>query len=124
MHVVDSSAWIEYFQDSERADLFAHVIEQTQSLLVPTVALYEVHKVLSRALPEHAVNDCLDVMRRGTVLALTDARAVAASKASKAHKLAFADAAMYSMAQEHKAQLWTQDVDYANLPGVQLCAKA
>ena len=124
MNVVDSSGWVEYFQDSDRADLFAAPIEARDLLLVPTIALFEVHKVLSRSLSEELVTRCLDVMRLGRVLDLTDKRAIAASKVARAHRLALADAAMYSMAQEHGATFWTQDVDYDTLPGVQYFAKS
>ena len=123
MNVVDSSGWIEYFTDSVRADLFAAPIEQRDQLLVPTIALFEVHKILSRSLPEGIVDRCLNVMRMGRVLDLTDIRAVAASKAARQHRLALADAAVYSMAREHNANLWTQDVDYDGLPGVRYFAK-
>ena len=41
MNVVDSSGWVEYFQDSPRADLFAAPIEARDLLLVPTIALFE-----------------------------------------------------------------------------------
>jgi predicted nucleic acid-binding protein len=124
MNVVDSSGWIEYLQDTDRADLFAAAIEDRNQLLVPTIALFEVHKVLSRGLPADLVKRCLDVMRLGRVLDLTDARAIAASQVAVKHKLAMADAAMYSMAREFGATFWTQDVDYQGLDGVQLCAKA
>ena len=124
MNVVDSSGWIEYLQDTPRADLFAQAIEDRYNLLVPTIALFEVHKVLSRKLPESLVNQALDVMRLGRVLDLTDARAVAAAKASRLHNLAMADAAMYSMAREFDATFWTQDVDYQGLPGVQYAPKS
>jgi len=124
MNLVDSSGWIEYLQDTPRADLFANVIEDRNRLLVPTIALFEVHKVLSRALPIALVAQSLDVMRRGRVLDLTDARAIAASLVAVRYKLAMADAAMYSMAQEFGAVFWTQDVDYQGLPDVQYCAKA
>ena len=124
MNVVDSSGWIEYLTDSKRADLFAAPIEQRDQLLVPTIALFEVHKILSRSLPEDMVDRCLNVMRLGRVLDLTDRRAVAASKIARQHRLALADAAMYSMAQEHSASFWTQDVDYDGLPGVRYFAKA
>ncbi len=123
MNVVDSSGWIEYLTDSPRADLFALPIEQRNQLLVPTIALFEVHKILSRSLNADLVDRCLNVMRLGRVLDLTDARAVAASKISKAHGLALADAAMYSMALEWNAQFWTQDMDYQGLPDVQFFAK-
>lgn len=123
MNVVDSSGWVEYFQDSPRADLFAMAIEQRDRLLVPTIALFEVHKVLSRSLAVNLVDRCLDVMRLGRVLDFTDARAIAASKVSRQHRLALADAAMYSMALEHGATFWTQDIDYDGLNGVRYFAK-
>ena len=123
MNVVDSSGWVEYFQDSRRADLFALAIEQRDQLLVPVIALYEVHKILSRQMPPEVVEKFLDVMRLGRVLELTDKRAIAASTASSLHGLAMADAAMYSMALEFKATFWTQDVDYQALAGVKFFAK-
>ena len=123
MNVVDSSAWIEYLQDTPRADLFAAPIEDRHCLLVPTIALFEVHKVLSRSLPGDVVTRCLDVMRLGRVLDLTASRAIAASQVASQHRLAMADAAMYSMARELGATFWTQDVDYQGLAGVQYCAK-
>ena len=123
MNVVDSSGWIEYLTNSVRAELFAMAIEQRDQLLVPTISLFEVHKILSRSLQADLVNRCLDVMRLGRVLDLTDARAIAASKTARAHQLALADAAMYSIAQEHGATFWTQDVDYDSLPGVRYFPK-
>jgi predicted nucleic acid-binding protein len=123
MNLVDSSGWIEYLRDTPRADLFADAIEDRHHLLVPTIALFEVHKVLSRKLTESLVNQCLDVMRLGRVLDLTDARAVAASKISNLHSLAMADAVMYAHAREFGATFWTQDVDYQGLPAVRYFPK-
>jgi toxin FitB len=123
MNVVDSSGWIEYFFDSPRADLFAAAIENVTKLLVPVVSIYEVHKVLSRKLPAGAVLSCLDVMRQGRVLDLTDRRAVAAADIAAKHKLAMADAVIYSMAREFDGTLWTQDVDYNGLAGVRYFEK-
>jgi predicted nucleic acid-binding protein len=123
VNLVDSSGWIEYLQDTPRADLFATAIEDRNHLLVPTIALFEVHRVLSRSLPADLVNRCLDVMRLGRVLDFTDARAVAASHIAAQHKLAMADAAMYAIALEFGASFWTQDVDYQGLPGVRYQAK-
>ena len=123
MNVVDSSGWIEYLQDTHRADLFAAAIEDRAHLLVPTIALFEVHRILSRSLPADLVNRCLDVMRLGRVLDLTDVRALAAPNIAARHKLAMANAAIYSMALEFGATFWTQDVDYQGLPGVRYQVK-
>ena len=63
-------------------------------------------------------------MRLGRVLDLTDRRAIAAAEVAVQHGLAMADAVMYSLALEHKATFWTQDVDYRGLPGVNYFPKA
>jgi len=123
VNVVDSSGWIEFFRAGANGPVFKPVIEDRNHLLVPTIALFEVHRVLSRSLPADLVNRCLDVMRLGRVLDLTDARAVAASHIAALHKLAMADAAMYAIALEFGASFWTQDVDYQGLPGVRYQAK-
>ena len=123
MNVVDSSGWVEYFFDTPRADLFATAIENVTKLLVPVVSIYEVHKILSRKLPAGAVTSCLDVMRLGRVLDLTDRRAIAAADIAAKHKLAMADAVIYSMAREFDGMLWTQDVDYEGLAGVKFFPK-
>jgi len=122
-NIVDSSGWIEFFLAGSNGPVFKPVIEQRQALLVPTIALFEVHRVLSRKLPPDVVKACLDVMRLGRLLDITAARAVAGADASLRHKLAMGDALMYSLALEHTATFWTQDVDYQGLPGVQYFAK-
>ena len=123
MNVVDSSGWIEFFLAGSNGPIFKPVIEQRDQLLVPTIAIFEVHKILSRCLADDLVERCLNVMRLGRVLDLTDRRAVAASKAARQHRLALADAAMFSMALEHDATFWTQDIDYDGLPGVRYFKK-
>lgn len=123
MNVVDSSGWIEFFLAGPSGPLFKPVIEQRDKLLIPVIALYEVHKILSRKLPADMVVSCLNVMRLGRVLDLTDRRAMAAADVAIKHRLAMADAVMYSLALEHKATFWTQDVDYQGLPGVNFFPK-
>ena len=92
MNVVDSSGWIEFFRAGANGPVFKPVIEDRNQLLVPTISLFEVHRVLSRSLNADLVTRCLDVMRLGRVLDLTDARAVAAAQIAARHKLAMADA--------------------------------
>ena len=124
MNVVDSSGWIEYFIDTANADNFAPAIEKTALLIVPTLSFFEVHRYLSRNADDERRDECLDVMRRGTVIELTTTRAIAASSMAQKHRLAMADAVMYSIAREFNATFWTQDLDYKDLPGVSYHAKA
>ena len=123
LNLVDSSGWIEFFTAGPNGPQFRPVINDTAQLLVPTIALFEVHRVLSRRLPPALGTTCLDVMRLARVLDLTDRRAIFAAEIGARHRLAMADAAMYSMALEHRATFWTQDADYADLPGVRYFAK-
>ena len=118
MNVVDSSGWIEYFIDTASADNFASAIEKTALLIVPALSFFEVHRFLSRNADAAHRDACLEVMRRGTVVELTAQRAIAASEAAQQHRLAMADAVMYSIAREFNATFWTQDIDYQGLPGV------
>lgn len=124
MNVVDSSGWIEYFLDTASADNFAAAIEQTDQLIVPSLSFFEVHRFLSRTADVAQRDTCLDIMRRGRVVELTVQRAIAASDTAQKYRLAMADAVMYSMTREFNATLWTQDVDYKDLPGVSYHAKA
>jgi predicted nucleic acid-binding protein len=123
MNLVDSSGWIEFFLAGTNGPKFKPVVEDRAHLLVPVIALFEVHRVLSRKVPPEAVHACMDVMRLGRVLEITDARAMAAAEVAQRHRLAMADAMMYSLAQEFQGTFWTQDVDYHGLPGVHYFAK-
>ena len=123
MNVVDSSGWIEYFLDTASADNFAAAIEQTDQLIVPALSFFEVHRFLSRTADAAQRETGLDIMRRGKVVELTAQRAIAASDTAQKHRLAMADAVMYSIAREFNATFWTQDVDYKDLPGVSYHAK-
>ncbi|MDM7462366.1 type II toxin-antitoxin system VapC family toxin [Tepidimonas taiwanensis] len=123
MNVVDSSGWIEFFRAGPNGPIFKAVIDDRHRLLVPTLSLFEVCRVLSRKVPDAVVARCLDVMRLGRVVDLTDARAVAAAHVAREHNLAMADAVMLSIAREFNATLWTQDADYAGLAGVRYFPK-
>ena len=123
MNVVDSSGWIEYFIDTANAHNFAPAIEKPALLIVPCLGFFEVHRYLSRNADDDQRDKCLDVMRRGTVIELTTARAIAASNIAHQYKLAMADAVMYSIALEFNATFWTQDIDYKDLPRVSFHAK-
>ena len=124
MLCVDSSGWIEFFLGSNAGKTFKPIIEQTVLMVVPTLSIFEVHRFLSRTTSPAERDNAIALMSRSTVVELTTARAIAASDIAQLHKLAMADAVMYSIAREFNATFWTQDADYQNLPGVSYHAKA
>lgn len=124
MLCVDSSGWIEFFLGSTSGRIFKPIIEQTDQLIVPALSFFEVHRFLSRTVNASQRDTCLDIMRRSTVIDLNVERAIAASDTAQKHRLAMADAVIYSIAREFNATFWTQDLDYKDLDGVSYHAKA
>lgn len=123
MNVVDSCGWLEYFSDGRNADFFAPAIEDTASLIVPTISLFEVFK---RILQQRTENDALRavaLMQQGHVVVLDDALALSAAKLSFDLKLPMADSLILATARAHAAILWTQDDDFASVQGVQYIQK-
>ena len=62
--------------------------------MVTSINLYEVHRVLSRKLPDDLRDTCLNLMRRSPVIDFTDALAISAAKLGLKHHLAMPHAAM------------------------------
>ncbi len=118
-NVVDSSGWLEYFTDSERAPLFAPAIEDAEHLVVPVITLYEVCKKVLRERGEHAALQIASMMQTGRVIDLDSALALEAIQ----HPLPLADSLIYATALRHGATLWTQDEHFKDLPQVRYFAK-
>lgn len=118
--VLDSSCWLEYLADTERADLFAEPIEQVQTLIVPVITIYEVVKKLHRELGEEVAAAALALMQRGRVVPLDLSLAMDAALLA----LPMADSLIYATARRHGAELWTQDAHFEQLPGVRWFGKS
>jgi predicted nucleic acid-binding protein len=118
VNVVDSSGWLEYFADGPNADTFAPVIDDEQSLVVPASSVYEVFKRVYQQRGEGDALRAVALMLRGRSVPLDNALALAAARLSADLRLPMADAIMLATARAHAATLWTQDVDFADVPDV------
>lgn len=119
LNVVDSSGWLEYFINSDQAELFASVLADTERLLVPAISIYEVFK---KVLREHGEADALEVasiMLSGEVVEIDADLAMEAAR----YPLPLADSMIYAVAQQYDALLWTQDEHFKDLPNVRYLAK-
>ena len=123
MNVVDSSGWLEYFADGPRAAFFTTAIEKPADLVVPTISVYEVFKRVLQQRDHGAALQVVAVMRQGKVVELTEALAMAAARLSVKHRLPMADSIMLATAEAWEATLWTQDADFADVPGVRYVPK-
>ena len=117
--VLDSSCWLEWFADTDRADLFAQPIEAVEQLIVPVVTIYEVVKKLAREAGDETASAALSLMQRGRIVEIDLGLALDAA----ANGLPLADSLIYAATQRHGAVLWTQDAHFDGLPGVNLLRK-
>ena len=118
MNIVDSSGWLAYFADERNAKHFLSPLNDAASLVVPTVTIYEVFKVVLRESNENKALQAVVAMQRGVVADLTVPLSIAASKLSLEYNLPMADSIILATAKEFNADLWTQDPDFENIPGV------
>ena len=118
-NVVDSSAWLEYFADSDRASFFSTPIEDTENLFVPVICIYEVFKKILRERGEDDALQVASIMQIGQVIDLDCALALEAAR----YPLPLADSIIYAAAMRHEATLWTQDEHFKDLPNVRFLAR-
>jgi len=123
MNIVDSSGWLAYFADEPNAEHFLAPLNDTASLVVPTVTIYEVFKVVLRESSENEALQAAVAMRKGRVVDLTASMAIAASKLSLEHNLPMADSIILATAKESEATIWTQDSDFKKIDDVKCFSK-
>ena len=123
MNVVDSSAWLEYFSNSKYAKNFAKAIESTETLLVPTISIFEVFKKVSKERGENLALQAVALMQQARVVALDVSISLTASKISLELNIPMADSIILATARLHKATLWTQGPDFRGLDGVRYFKK-
>jgi len=118
--IVDSSGWVEYMGNGAKADVFAPYLESPETLLLPSIVVYEVYKKLLRestkGLAEIFLSQAYGFRERLIELSLE--LSLLAAKTSLDTHLPMADAIIYATANHHRARLITSDAHFANLPGV------
>lgn len=118
MNLVDSSGWLEYLADGPGADFFAPAIEKLDDLVVPTISILEVGKVVHRQRGEEAALQAMALLVQAKVVSLDADLARSAVALGIAHHLPLADSIILATARAWDAELWTQDADFKDLPGV------
>jgi len=118
MNLIDSSGWLQFFMNGQLAERYESYLEKFGEVLTPTIVLYEVYKRLKAELNEQQALWAAVQMERTNIVALTPAIAYHAADLALEHKLAMADAIVYSTADVHDAKLITSDKDFKDLPKV------
>ena len=123
MNIVDSSGWLAYFADEVNAKHFMAPLSNPTRLIVPAITIYEVFKVILRESSENEALLAVVAMQKGEVIYLNTSLALAAARLSLEHRLPMADSIILATAQEFKATIWTQDVDFKNINKVKYFPK-
>lgn len=123
MNIVDSSCWLEYFSGSKIGDLVAPSIEDLDSLVVPTITLYEVFKKILNEKNEDSALLAVAHMKQGKVIELDSDLAIYSAKIGKDYKLALAESIIYACTIRYNSVLWTQDKHFKDLPNVKYFEK-
>ena len=118
MNIIDSSGWLEYFSDGPNAKHFLPPLNDTSSLIVPVITVYEVFKVVLRESAENQALQAVAAMQKGKIIDLNANLAMDASKLSLKHNLPMADSIILATARAHNCVIWTQDSDFQNIEGV------
>jgi len=119
MNIVDSSGWLEYFANATNADFFSQPIEDTDSLIVPTISIYEVFKRILQQRDETEALNAIAFMQSGKIIDLSSPIALHAARISADLKIPMADSIILATARDYDAVLWTQDSDFEGLDGVE-----
>jgi predicted nucleic acid-binding protein len=121
--VVDSSGWMEFFLAGSGGRNFIPAISDAANLIVPTIAIFEVSRLLLRMRGSDVTTTAIGYMSLGRVEPLDAQLAGEAALVAFEHKLPMADSIIYATAQRFDATLWTQDADFEGLPGVRYFPK-
>ena len=123
MNLVDSCGWLEYFADGPNADFYAAALEDTGSLIVPTICILEVFKRVFQQKSEDAALQAVAAMHQGLIVPLDASLALRAARISSDLKLPLADSVILSTAQTYLGVIWTQDAHFKGLGGVRYTEK-
>jgi predicted nucleic acid-binding protein len=123
MNIVDSSCWLEFFAGTAVGDSVASAVEDTTSLCVPSITLYEVFKKLLTETDEDRALLAIAHMKQGIVIDLDSDLSIYSAKIGKEYKLAMADSIIYATARKFNCILWTEDHHFKGLEDVKYFEK-
>ena len=120
MILVDSSGWLEYLRKGPQYEIFARVIDGSETLLLSTIQIYEIYKILKREETEEEALGLVVSLKKCRFVPVDETLSLEAADIALEHKLSMADAIIYATAKHYKARLLTKDSDFKNLSGVEV----
>lgn len=116
--LVDTCGWIEWLTAGKQADFFGDYLKKTHTLVVPTILQFELYKWVCRERDENLALEVIGLTEQGMVIPFDTSAALHAADIARQHRLAMADAIIYSTALRHNAVLVSADQHFSKLPDV------
>ncbi len=123
MNLVDSSGWIEFFNDGPYASYFLEALRDMDQVIVPTICYYEVFSYVMRGMSDAEALQVVAFMQQSRSVELTDSIAVLAARLSAKHNIPLSPGVSLATAQLNNAVIWTQDSFLKDFPGVKYYPK-
>ncbi len=92
-------------------------------MIVPVISIYEVFKRVFQQRGEGDALQSVAMMEQGKVVGLDTTLALSAAKISLDLKMPMADSIILATARSYEATLWTQDIDFKGVVGVEYIKK-
>jgi len=118
MTIVDSVGWLSFFRGEPLAARYRPYLLRQDDLLCPTIIVYEVCRRIELDAGRQAAATAAAQLLKTHVVPLDEALATAAARVSLNHRLAMADAIIYTTALAFRADLVTSDAHFRGLPRV------
>lgn len=123
MNLVDTSGWMEFFNDGPYASYFLEALRDMDKVIVPTLCFYEVFSSVMERMSDSEALQVVAFMQQAESVDLTDAIAVLAARLSTKHNIPLSPGITLATAQLNDAVIWTQDTHLKDFPGVKYYPK-
>lgn len=113
----DSWAWVEYFQGSKAGKRVEEIIQASEELCTPSLALLEIKAKYLRE--EKPYQERIDfICQRSRIVSMD--KEIALKAAEYREKLHTSDSIIYATSRVNKSKLLTGDPHFKNMPEVEL----
>lgn len=123
MNIVDASGWLEYFSDGPDAAFVAQILQEPETLVVPTITILEVFASVCASHGEGAALQAAAAMQQGLVVSLDTPTALDAGRLAVTYGVSEGLGAVLAAAERHRATVWTLDERVRQVPGVRYRAR-
>ncbi len=114
--LVDSFAWLEILNGSERGEIALSVIKESNKVFTSVLNIYEIKYRIEQIRDEEIANDCITTIRSHTnVLNIDEEIALAGARIRLEHKMGAVDSLILATAILHDLKVLTGDQHFEGM---------